>query len=87
MSIASRPAKCAMRITICAMQPSRLGQYRCAPFSTSAAPHTGHTVGFSMSRSPGSYSSTRPMISGITSFDRRSHTRAPTRTRFLKMSP
>ena len=86
MSMASRLAKWESRITIWGVQPSRLGQNRCAPRSTSAAPQLGQTSGFTTSRSSSPYSSTRPMISGITSLERRIHTRAPRRTRLRWMS-
>ena len=86
MSMASRLAKWLSRITIWGLQPSRLGQNRCAPRSSSAAPQAGQTSGLTMSRSPSLYSSTRPMISGMTSLERRIHTFAPSFTRLRWMS-
>ncbi len=50
-------------------------------------PHAGHSLGFSMGLSWSLIpSSTRPMISGITSFDLRSQTLEPMATLFLKIS-
>ena len=62
-------------------------QKMCAPRSISFSPQAGQTSGRTIGVSPSSLSPTCPMISGITSFERRIHTRAPMATRLRWISP
>ena len=84
-----RDAKCAMRAMACGRQLSRFRQNRCAPRAVTGPPQAGQTDGGTMSLSGGSPSSsqTTPMISGITSLERRTQTSLPMRTRLRQMSP
>ena len=77
-----------VRATACGRQETRFRQNRCAPRCVSGCPHAGQTCGGSISRcSAAPPPSTTPMISGMTSLERRIHTSAPMRTCFLRMSP
>ena len=80
-------AAAGLGVTACGLQLARFMQNRCAPRSTSGLPQAGQTVGFSTGVSPSPGSPTRPMISGITSLERRIHTGAPMATCLRWMSP
>ena len=85
ISIASLDAKWSSFDMICGAQLSPV-QYKNAPTSLTGAWQTGHSVGFSMAFASG-FSIATPIISGITSLERRTNTLSPILTFFFRISP